>query len=339
MKLGDVRSHGRRRRTDPVIIATILAIAFVILFILACVVPSIMINKAKPVACAPTDWLRRDEQTLCRPSSKNTYVAKVDSGAASLMKYYRVLKSEMPNTKTRSHLWVGSADLSQGAFVFPVTCSFGMKLSMKATCTEGRCDTVRMWWLHKDSFDNANKTGTFDESLYGTQQSDFSDGAHYFTESMDSSSLYYLVFADKSKASKLVYNGTIVYTIYDTSKAQPVTCTNAECSFEDVGNDEAILMEYIDNENKGPEYIAAEIKSAEGSIGGAVFVCILFLLFALACLVFLVLFALQAAGKINLYSKRPLSGGDSGSDQGSYEAPEKAAAVVVEVSGGASDEL
>jgi len=303
MKLGDVRRHGRKKKTDPVILAAVVALGFIILTVLACVVPILMIDSAKSVACAPTDWLHRDEQTVCNPKNKKTYIAKVDSNASTLVKYYRLNKDDMSKTKIRTHNWHDRVDLSKGAYIFPITSSAGIKFDMNVTCIDGKCDTIKMWWLSQESFDNANKSGSFDESTPDPVQSDFSSPKS-FTQTVDASSLQYLVFGNQKQASMLEYSITIDYTVYDMSSINPIECDKAECAFDSVATSEAIVMEYIDNDEKGPDYIAAEIKSEQGSIGGAVFVCVLFAVLAIGCFIFFILFLLQAFGKVSLYKKK-----------------------------------
>jgi len=289
-----------------------------------------MSDGAKPTVCAPTDALHRDEQTVCRPGTKNNYIAKVDSNAASFMKYYRVSRDDLSRTVTRVHVWDGVVDLSKGAYSFGITSSSRMSLTMKVRCTEGKCDTIKMYWLNKDSFDKANKSGTFDEDMFGAQQSDFTSHKT-FTESLDSSAVSYLVFANKNQASVIDYNLTISYVVFDTSSFTPVACTNDECSFEDVTTSEAIVMEYIDTEEKGPEYVGAEIKSEQKSVAGAVFIGIVFMALSLGCLVFFILFVLQALGKISLYTKKPIQK-QEGKDNSRYEAPDIAGDKAVRVS-------
>jgi len=318
-------------------VATVFAIGGIIFFILGVAVSSVMVNTAKPVACAPTEVLRRDEQTLCRPSTKKDYIAKTDSNAVSFINYYRLTRSRLSNTVHRVRAWNGTVDLSKGAYSFPVTSSVGMKLTVNVKCDSGKCETVKVFWLRHDYFNNANKSGTFNEGMYSCRQRDLSKPL-LITEMLDESILYYLVFGNQNDPAILQYSITIDYTVYSLNELDRVNCSKQDCEFRDVGTDEIIVMDYIDTNNKGPAVIGAEIKSAASSYGGAVFFGILFVFLSLACFAVCVLFILHKTGKINLYRKKAALD-TSGSTGGSYKAPEVAAEDTVRVSGGVDDEL
>jgi len=316
---GEVYVHVERtRKNDPVIIASVFAVATIIFFLLAIIVPSALKNSADPKFCAATDWLRRDEQTICRPSSRNDYIAKIFSGQPSYLRYYRLLRSDLQDSIDRRHIWKGTVQLSQGPFIFPITSSNYAGFEIKANCSKGKCEDVKLYWIYRDNFHEANKSGVFDEDMYGSRYQDFSTPIIY-SGNIDGAECYYLVLANHNNEAQIDYEINVHYNAYDMAKAKVTNCTSSECVFEDVDTSEVIVMEYIDPNNVGPVEFSMEFKSKQGSYAGVVIFAILFCIITVGCAVVTVLFILQKLGKINLLKKAGVK--VQTEDSGSYEAP------------------
>jgi len=306
-------------KADPVIVATVFAIGGIIFFILGIVIPSVMVNTAKPAVCAPTEWLHRDEQTICRPKEKTRYIAKTDSGVSKYVKYYRLKKDDLSRVVNRRHVWNGTLDLSKGAFSFPVTSSAGVTMYLTVKCSKGKCDTARIYWLYQEYFDKANKSGTFNEDMYSYRQKDLTNPVT-LTEKLDTAVLYYVVISNLGQDAIVDYKLTIDYSVYNVDPVDLVKCNSDQCQFDDVATNEVIIMEYLDPDEKGPACIGAEIKSEGKGYGGAVFFGILFMLLSLACFAVMVMFILHKMGKLDLYKKKAAVASDD--NTGSYEAPD-----------------
>jgi len=313
--------HGYR--VDPAIVATVFGVASVVFLILAIVVPAFMVKNAQPVICAPTDVLFRNAQTVCRPPKARTYIGLTESKAAPYVKYYRMKQSAIGTTRERVHNYVATADLAQGPMIIPVMSSAGAVINLDVHCVSGKCDSVKLYWLNKVYFDEANETGTFDENLYGWRKSDFSQ-RFIFYENLGMSTCIYLVFANKNEPAKISVDGTMTYTVYNMNQMEPIDCKKEECVFEKMETNEIIVMDYVDNEGKSPEKVYAQINSVAESYVGAVIFAIIFGLLCLAALAVLILFVLQKLGKISLFKGQASSVPTTTTDDDSlrYEAPQ-----------------
>jgi len=317
-------------RLDPVVVATVFGVASVLFFILAIVVPFFMAKEAKPVVCAPTAWLYRDSQTVCRPTKDRTYIATADSKAVPYIKYYRLKKNGLGLLSERTHRYKNrTLDLSNGPVPFAVMSSAGATIQMNARCLSGKCENVRIYWLAKEYFDQANETGTYDEGMYSYRFSDLTRPI-LLEESVGLSSCYYLIFGSRNEPVKLSYDVTYTYTVYDMKQNVPIDCKKEECVFDDMTTEEAIVMDYVDAQNSGPEQTSAQINSVAESYAAATFVAILFLVLTLICLAVLVIFILQKLGKINLFKNKGAQSVSVEDDSNGYDPRYEAPSITVE---------
>jgi len=309
----------RTKKNDPLLIALVFGIATLVFLILTFVIPSVMKNVVDPKWCVESEWIRRDEQAICYPGTRKDYVSRLNLTDYPNVKLYRMLRTDLKKNVVRDHYWSGKLDLSKGPFIFPITTSYMAQVDVNATCT-GKCDSVKLYFILEETFRKHNKTGEFVEADFSYRYKDFTS-RQIISEMINRADSYYLVISNGKQESVVDYTMKIHYTGFDVSEnSKIVNCTEYECIIPDLQTTEAVIMEYLDPNNRGPEVIPIYLKSRKGTYAGVVIFAIIFLLCTLGCGTITVLSVLTKLGKINLFNKGQNQGGYDG-DSGSYEAP------------------
>jgi len=320
------------RKVDPVVLAVIFGIGGIIFFVLAIVVPVVMTASSLDDLCGPAEALHRGEQQVCSVSVAHDYIAKADKNGAAYVKNYRVPKTDLRNTTHRIRQWEGQANLADGKLAFPLTASKSLRFTLNASCTGSSCDTVKMYYLATYQYRKATADSDFDEGMYNFKLQGLTGNITSYTNLIETSETNFIVFSNKKKDATVSYSITVDYVVYDLGSAKVVSLDDDnEYVFDDCDSSEAIVMEYMDDENKGPDMVDATISQYTSRVAGAVLLGILFGLLAVACFgvtVICILFLLGKLGKFGEKVGKKLKAKTSSS----YAAPEMAAEEALKVS-------
>jgi len=334
--------HGR---LDPLVLAVVFGIGGLIFLVLTIVVPAVISANNKNIVCTSAESLRHGEQQVCFVGEKGNFLAKVDEDATSLVTNYRMPKDKLGQILADHHVYhyEKKANLKDGPLVFPMTSSFSFSFTADASCTGDWCRSVGMYNLGYDSYKKATAKGKFDEKMYSPVFTGLNQNSTIYKYGNVEFSAYYLVFANGDQDAVVFLNITIDYLTYnfkgaaerDEIKATRFGDKNT-IVFDDVQTSEIIVMEYLDEEQKGPEIINATITKYRPKAGLIAFLAIVFSLLTLACFAMTVIFVLAMFGKLpgKLGAKVQQKVQQS---ESSYQAPEAAAEDALNASLTAAD--
>jgi len=288
---------------DPMLMAIVFGVCGVIFFILLLTVPAAMAANDPGPLCGYATTLHRDEQQVCDPQRKDTYISEAQKEAAKFVKTYRLKNSDLTQIDGlhRFRTWSMKGNLVNGPLVFPITCSLGVFFDMNITCKGDKCETVKMYFLRYDYWKNANKHGEFDEGLYSWKLKDFQNPQNWNSR-LDTWTTYYLVFSNSKLDSTISYDIHLDYSVYNLKKFKAYSLNDKnQVSFDDVTTSEFIVQDYVDDDNKAPKTINATIsgtKTRTPTIIALVIVFFILFIFFTAVAIMFVLFMFGKLGHL-----------------------------------------
>jgi len=335
--------HGR---LDPLVLAVVFGIGGLIFLVLTIVVPAVISANNKNIVCTSAEFLRPGEQQVCYVNAKGDFVAKVDEEASSLVTNYRMPKENLGKIVTghRVYHYESKANLKNGPLVFPITSSFRVNFTAFASCTGDWCRSVGMYNLAYENYKKATAKGKFDEKYYSPIFTGLNQNGTVYRYGNVEYSAYYLVFANGNQEATVSLVVDIDYSAHDLRgaaerdeiKATPFGDKN-RIVFDDVQTNEIIVMEYLDDEHKGPELINATITKYRPKAGLIAFLAILFSLLTIACFAMTVIFVLAMFGKLPGKLGAKVQQKVQKSESSYYQAPDVAAEDALNASSSAAD--
>jgi hypothetical protein len=237
--------------TDPKILGFLFVIAGFVFMILTIAVPVSMVVSPAGTPCSNADSLNRNEQAVCIPDSDQVgedFKVEYDRwDGDGYVRAYRGKKTT--DIITRAYYWFNYKAKLKGSYDY---FSFSVPISaagyMELDCDGKKCDKVNMYLLPQSAFYSAvnDDTEEFDEDKaksYRVQKGGLEETQWIITAREKGQ--YFLVFSlEKEKKTKIEYNISLAYNIYDTSKMEEGECKKGECKFKDIKDDEVVVADY-----------------------------------------------------------------------------------------------
>jgi len=284
--------------SNPFCTGLTLIIAGVIFLILAVAIPIAMVISPAGDPCSPSDSINRNEQMVCIPDDlEQTWVAEYASKGKDYTKVYKVDNTTL-RTTTREYLWKNyEVDLKGQYTYFSMSAPLDISGWFWVYCEGKKCEDLKMYFLNKEEFDaSVDSSGEFHEKRFRYDWKDFGDDNTYYfpfntTGVSSKNEVWYLVFSNKkNKHVTITYDIQIEYTVYDMSLETPITCEDNKCKFDDLKQNEIIVMDFISGSNSGdcrnpgsvPEYFDARMHNTRISLTGVVAVAAIFGILAIA---------------------------------------------------------
>jgi len=321
---------------NPKVVGVMFAILGVVFFLLAIIVPS-SINSKTQYLCHPALSVNKREQQFCNPRLLDKkYKAEVTSDKKyepdKYVKIYRTTESQLKNTTRHMSYKDYTETLSRWYTDFSMSISAGVVMNVSANCKGLCCSYTRMYWLTDDEFldhldENEDFLSKTDYIMSDFSDYDFESDSFNTTVTAYGNNYMHLIFSVMDFGyTTIKYSVDIDYIVYDVSDLNAEKC-ESDCKFKDLATDDVIILDFADDNLKGPDYLNASIYAEDVDYTTPLSCGLIFGVIAIICFLIAALYLYKLLKKLGKIGKKAFKKVEKEQEKREAEAAATAAAT------------